>query len=562
MICNLGWNLAAAFLVLAPGHAAQSRSSDSERKMPPGLGAAVQAAAFPLTVGTLLGGEEAKLVASDAAMGDTFGWSVDMSGETAIVGALSDDMNTGAAYVFVRNGTTWSQQTKLVASDAAQNEVFGSSVAIAGDTAVVGSSYDSHAGGSDAGSAYVFVRSGTTWSQQAKLVASDAAADDHFGVGISLSGETVVVGASEDNHAGGPDAGSAYVFVRSGTVWSQQAKLVALDAGPGDFLGDRLSVSGDTAIAGAPGSDSAYVFVRSGTTWSQQAKLVASDGAVGDGFGVDVCVHGDTAIVGSSYDDHVGMDAGSAYVFVRSGVVWSEQQKLVASDAAANDLFGLSVSVSGHTALVGSIFDDHTGGSDAGSAYVFLRSGTSWSEQERLVASDAAASDAFGVSVALWGDTALVGAEWDNHAGGMDAGSAYAFRVLGSVGSKYCTANLNSTGSPADLSASGSSSSSVGNLTLTSAPVPNPNGIFFHGTGQVQNPFGNGFLCTAGGIVRGAVTPGVGNVATYTYDNSGAKHSLAAFVGSTRHFQHWFRDPAGGGSFFNLSNAVSIAVTP
>jgi hypothetical protein len=130
------------------------------------------------------------------------------------------------------------------------------------------------------------------------------------------------------------------------------------------------------------------------------------------------------------------------------------------------------------------------------------------------------------------------------------------------IGTKYCTANANSTGSPADLSASGSASSGAGNLTLTSAPVPNQNSIFFHGMSQTQVPFGNGFLCTTGNIVRGAVVMGAGNVATYTYDNSNAQHSLAAFVGTTRNFQHWFRDPMGGGAFFNLSNAISIAIAP
>jgi hypothetical protein len=130
------------------------------------------------------------------------------------------------------------------------------------------------------------------------------------------------------------------------------------------------------------------------------------------------------------------------------------------------------------------------------------------------------------------------------------------------IGSKYCTANANSTGAPADISASGSASSGAGNLQLDASPVPNQNGIFFHGANQVQIPFGNGFMCTNGGITRGAVIAGSGNLATYTYDNSDTKHSLGAFVGSTRNFQYWFRDPMGGGAFFNLSNAMSIAITP
>jgi len=130
------------------------------------------------------------------------------------------------------------------------------------------------------------------------------------------------------------------------------------------------------------------------------------------------------------------------------------------------------------------------------------------------------------------------------------------------IGTKYCTANVNSTGSPADLSASGSTSSGASGLILTSMPVPNQSGIFFHGANPSQVPFGNGFLCAIGGIVRGAVVTGVGNVATYTYDNTDAKHSLAAFIGSTRNFQYWFRDPAGGGAFCNTSNAISVVILP
>jgi hypothetical protein len=130
------------------------------------------------------------------------------------------------------------------------------------------------------------------------------------------------------------------------------------------------------------------------------------------------------------------------------------------------------------------------------------------------------------------------------------------------IGTKYCVANANSTGSPADLSASGSTSAGAGDLMLTSSPVPNQNGIFFHGINQAQNPFGNGFMCTTGGITRGAVVAASGNVATYIYDNSDAKHSVTAFVGSTRNFQHWFRDPMGGGALFNTSNAISISVLP
>ena len=198
---------------------------------------------------------------------------------------------------------------------------------------------------------------------QTKIVDGDAAAVDCFGTSVSISGDTALVGAYQDDDAGS-DTGSAYVFVRSGDTWTQQAKLTASDAAAGDFFGYSVSVSGDTAIIGAlrdddagSGSGSAYVFVRSGTTWTQQQKLTASDAAGEDQFGISVSIDGDTALVGAYDDDDAGAMSGSAYVFVRSGDTWTQQQKLTASDAAAGDFFSYSVSVSGDTALVGATHD-------------------------------------------------------------------------------------------------------------------------------------------------------------------------------------------------------------
>src|SRR6185503_19688910 len=194
------------------------------------------------------------------------------------------------------------------------------------------------------------------------------------------------------------------------------------DAAAGDLFGDSVAVSGDTAVVGAIGDDdggtssgSAYVFVRSAGVWSQQQKLTASDALAGDEFGYSVAVSGDTAVVGARSDSDAGTFSGSAYVFVRSAGVWSQQQKLTASDAAAGDFFGFSVAVSGDTAVVGAIFDDDAG-SGSGSAYVFVRSAGVWSQQQKLTASDAAASDSFGASVAVSGDTAVVGASFDSDA--------------------------------------------------------------------------------------------------------------------------------------------------
>jgi FG-GAP repeat len=395
----------------------------------------------PLTINPVVAGQQ-KLTASDAAVDDLFGYSVALSGDTAVVGAINDNTpagsDAGSAYVFVRSGTTWTEQQKLTASDGAFGDFFGYSVALSGDTAVVGTRLDDTPAGTDAGSAYVFVRSGTTWTEQQKLTASDAAAEDIFGSSVAVDGDTAVVGADGNDTPAGTNAGSAYVFVRSGTTWTQQRRLRASDGAAGDFFGISVALDGDTSVVGADGDDtsagaqagSAYVFVRSGTTWTQQRRLRASRGADFDFFGNSVALSADTAVVGAAQGDTAGgRDTGSAYVFVRSGTTWTQQQKLTASDRAAFDRFGISVALSGEIAVVGAYFDDTGAGEDTGSAYVFFRSGTTWTQQQKLTASDGAAGDEFGISVALDGDTAVVGADRDNTPAGDDAGSAYVFEL-------------------------------------------------------------------------------------------------------------------------------------
>lgn len=373
-----------------------------------------------------------KLIGDDTALSDKFGIAVSIDGDTALIGAPDSDsmgIDSGSAYVFVRNGSVWIQQAKLTASDGSSGDNFGESVSFDGNTAVIGAFNDDD-NGSSSGSVYVFVRNGFDWSQQAKLIAGDAAAADQFGISVSVDGETALIGADR-NDDNGTSSGSAYVFVRSGSVWSQQAKLTASDAAAVDVFGASVSLDGDTALIGAYANDddgsnsgSAYVFARSGSLWSEQSKLTASDAAAADQFGRGVSIHGDTAVIGASRDDDNGSDSGSAYVFVRAGSIWSEQAKLEPSDAAAEDRFGYSVSVNEDMVLIGSYWDDENG-SESGSAYMFLRSGSTWIQEDKVTASDAAADDHYGFSVALDGDTAIIGA-FLNDDNGNGSGSAYA----------------------------------------------------------------------------------------------------------------------------------------
>jgi len=377
--------------------------------------------------------EVAKLMASDAQAGDYFGGSVAVSGDTAVIGADREGTggpNAGAAYVFTRSGGAWVEQAKLMASDAQAFDYFGYSVAVSGDTAVIGA-YTEDTGGSSAGAAYVFTRSGGAWVQQAKLIASDAQAYDSFGWSVAVSGDTAVIGAYREG-TGGSYAGAAYVFTRSGGAWVEQAKLMASDAQAFDSFGRSVAVSGDTAVIGAFREDTggsyagaAYVFTRTGGAWVEQAKLMASDAQSSDHFGWSVAVSGDTAVIGAFREGTGGPKAGAVYVFTRSGGTWTQQAKLMASDAVDGDYFGISVAVSGDTAVIGADRED-TGGSGAGAAYVFTRSGGAWVEQAKLMASDAQESDLFGFSVSVSGDTAVIGA-YAEDTGGSSAGAAYVF---------------------------------------------------------------------------------------------------------------------------------------
>jgi hypothetical protein len=362
-----------------------------------------------------------KLLASDSASFNDFGYSVSLNGDTALIGAYGRDDYKGSAYVFTRTGNTWTQQAELNASDGAADDYFGFSVSLSGDTALIGAQEDDD-NGANSGSAYVFTCTGTTWTQQAKLLASDGASYDTFGYTVSLYGDTALIGADGTDYM----KGSAYVYTRTGTTWTQQAELNASDGAGNDVFGFSVSLSGDTAFIGAYYDDdakgSAYVFTRTGNTWTQQTKLLASDGVANEWFGYSVSLSGDTALIGTPWDADNGLHSGSTYVFTRTGTTWTQQAKLLASDGAELDAFGVSVSLSGDTALIGVPRDDNI----KGSAYVYTRIGTTWTQQAKLLALDGAEWDAFGVSVCFSDDTVLIGAYGDD-VNGEYSGSAYVF---------------------------------------------------------------------------------------------------------------------------------------
>ncbi|MEQ8624915.1 MAG: T9SS type A sorting domain-containing protein [Vicingaceae bacterium] len=419
-----------------------------------------------------------KTVASDRGTDDQFGFSVAISGEYAIIGARHEDQDTsggntlgeaGSAYIFKNNAGTWLEVQKLVASDRGRGDWFGYSVAISGDFAIVGAfreDQDTSGGNalSRAGSAYIFKNNAGTWSEVQKIVASDRGFDDQFGFSVAISGDYALIGAKwEDEDTTGGNtltrAGSAYIFKNNAGTWSEVQKIVASDRGASDNFGFSVAISGDVAIVGAFGEDqdttggnslnnagSAYIFKNNAGTWSEVQKIVASDRGASDRFGLSVGISGDNAIVGAYQEDqdtsggNFLTDAGSAYLFKNNAGTWSEVQKLVASDRGTDDQFGWSVAISGEYAIIGARYEDQdtSGGStlaDAGSAYLFKNNAGTWSEAQKLVASDRGAGDQFGFSAAISGGVAIVGAllESEDTTGGntlSNAGSAYIFSCI------------------------------------------------------------------------------------------------------------------------------------
>ncbi len=458
-------------------------------------------------------GQVAKLTASDKRMSDGFGTSVSVAGGVALIGAegarRDEVISGGAAYVFERNagGTNaWGQTARLLASDRAEYNYFGTSVSVAGDIAVVGADYASPDGVTDAGACYIFERNAggpNAWGEVAKYTAADKAANDRLGNSVSVAGEVALVGASFANPGGVSSAGAAYLIPLRHAQWDQSCKLTAADKAASDQFGNSVSVAGDVALVGAYGADpggvsaagAAYVFERDagGTNaWGPAAKLIAADKAASDNFGVSVSVAGDVALVGAFGADPGGVSAaGAAHVFERNAGgtnAWGLVAMLIASDKAASDQFGRSVSVAGDVALVGAFGANPGEVSDAGAAYVFERNAggaNAWGQVAKLTASDKAAANYFGISVSVAGDVALVGAYGASPGGLSGAGAAYVFeRDAGGANAWGQVAKL----AASDKAASdqfGWSVSVAGDVAWVGACQANPGGVSDAGAAYV-----------------------------------------------------------------------------
>lgn len=382
------------------------------------------------------------LFAADGKAEDNFGYSTAIDGSTLLVGAYKADIHAvkdaGAAYIFVLGETGWQQQAKLVADKTVAGDTLGGNVALRGDVAILGAS-QSDDKGEDAGAVVVFERIGFSWVQREILTAPDAMAGDAFGQSIALNDDYLVIGAPHDDGLA-VDTGGVYIYTRDGSGWRYHSKLTASDGAAGDLFGISVAIDDKTLLVGADLHDSAaenagavYAYVLQDNQWQQQAKLVASDAGKTDIFGVRVAISGDSALISARRDDidGIGMDAGSAYMFVRQGSHWKQQLKLTAPDAAADDRFGRGVALDGDTAIISAMNHDASG-SDTGALYVYKKDSGSWRFSAKLVVPAAQAGDQFGWNVALSADIAVMTSP-QHQAKALKSGAVYIQSLQGSV---------------------------------------------------------------------------------------------------------------------------------
>ena len=361
---------------------------------------------------------------------------------TTILGYIASKSILPLGLILFCAGSVSGQEVqKLKPADGAAGDEFGLSVSISGDFAIVSAHGDDDKG-VDSGSAYVFRNNGGLWTEEQKLTASDGAAGDRFGAMVSISSDVAIVSAPRDDDKG-IDSGSAYVFRNNGGVWIEEQKLTASDGAAGEFFGGDgglfeglfgafVSISGDFAIVSAIRDDdkgvdsgSAYVFRNDGGVWTEAQKLTASDGAAGDIFGGSVSISGDFVFVGAPFSVDTDGFNGSAYVFSNNGGIWTEEQKLTASAGSPNHFFGASVSIGGDVAIIGAPEDDDL----LGSAYVFSNNGGIWTEEQKLTSPEDARGHGVGLIGSISGDVVIFGGDGGDEDNGENSGAAYLYSL-------------------------------------------------------------------------------------------------------------------------------------
>ncbi|MEM7515357.1 MAG: FG-GAP repeat protein [Planctomycetota bacterium] len=585
-------------------------------------------AVLPIVVDPLLAYQEAQILASDAELDDLFGHSVDLDGDTLVVGApQTDDLcvldpfcDSGGVYVYTRTAGAWTQQgPKIIDTvNGAAGDDFGFSVAVDGDTMVIGA--PGHTGaGSNSGAFYVYTRTAGVWSlETGPITPVGAAAEDQVGSTVAVDGDTLVVGG-RFHDATVAEGGAAWVYTRAATVWTEIQKLEGSATAFFDQFGSSVAVEDDRIVVGAPNHDApmsdagtAYVFEPAGLFWSEVAQISASDGSGSDRFGASVSIDGDYIAVGARFGDRSTTDPGAVYVYERSGAgVWAQEAKLLASDLSGGDRFGVSVDIEGTRLAIGAHFDNQEG-IRSGSAYVFDRTGpATWEQQTKLVALDAMPGNEFGSSVSVSGDTVTVGSPLFDGGAGADQGAVYAWVLKTPTYDSFCygdggdqlgctdcacgnnvaiglfTGCRNSEGRGAQLEAFGvasvasdtlrfemvgGTSSSFGLLISTASQLPIV-GSCPAGSGIAQPTLLDGLRCGGGGLLRlgtraSNANGDIGITSAGWGPPNGPPGGLIALGGflatTTRYFQVLYREDMGAncGTGVATSNGVTVTFVP
>lgn len=386
---------------------------------------------------------EHKIVADGGVPYQQFGSAVALDGTTAVVGGVesgagdgSYPAGTGVAFVLAKEAGGWIQTAELRADDGAAGDFFGFSIALSGDTAVVGAPAASVDGEANRGAAYVFHREGGSWSQVAKLSAADGLGGDQFSNSVAVDGDTIVVGSNGSTVDGRFGQGAVYVFSDDGGVWTQTDKLTVTDGVALDQLGFSVALRGDVLLSGAPnavGNDGStktgavYVLERSAGVWSQTHRLAPDGGGEADGFGVSVGFDDEHGVFGAPFADTF---LGAAYVFDRNGADWAQVQKLTPQDVVPNDImWSTVVAVSGDRLIVTEPAYDNS----LGRADIYRRGADGWTLERILTASDAdpdaSFADFFGLSGAIDGGTILVGQPYSTIGSNLYQGAAYFYEA-------------------------------------------------------------------------------------------------------------------------------------
>lgn len=336
-------------------------------------------AAYVYSLGNTGWQQQAKLIANPAYADDTLGGTVALKNHMAMLGVMRRDdkgEDAGAVFAFEREANSWSQKQVLTAIDAKAGDAFGQSIALTARFLVIGAPR-SDTPHKDSGSAYVYVREKDTWRFQAKLTAKDGAASDLFGISVAIDGDTVLIGA-DLNDEQAEKAGAVYAYVFDGKQWNHQAKLMAKDGANTDIFGVRVALFGDTALISARRDDlegvgadagSAYIFERTKDKWTQTQKLVAPDGKADDRFARGVALNKETALISAMHHDAIGNNAGALYVFKKQLGQWRYTSKMVASDGVPEDRFGWNIALTNKTAIIAAPHRDDNGDA-SGAAYI------------------------------------------------------------------------------------------------------------------------------------------------------------------------------------------------